>query len=57
MRAIDAEELVEFPYSESAGTEEQIEEWVQMCGFCGEEEEKVDEIIVKEYLGEPVEVI
>lgn len=47
MRAIDAEELVEFPYSESAGTEEQIEEWVQMCGFCGEEEEKAKKLCWK----------
>lgn len=39
-RAIDADELAEFPYSESAGTEEQIEEWVQEYGFYDEEAEK-----------------
>lgn len=47
MRAIDAEELAEFPYSESAGTEEQIEEWVQMCGFFNEEEEKAKKLCWK----------
>lgn len=32
-RAIDAIELEDFPYSESAGTEEQISEWVEECGL------------------------
>lgn len=40
MRAVDAEELMRFPYSEVAGTEEKIEEWVQGCGFYDEEAEK-----------------
>ena len=36
-RMIDADELIEFPYSESAGTEEQIEDWIQECGIYDEE--------------------
>ena len=32
-RAIDADELEMFPYSEGAGTEEQISEWVEQTGL------------------------
>ena len=32
-RAIDANELEMFPYSEGAGTEEQIAEWVEQVGL------------------------
>lgn len=46
-RTIDADELEKFPYSESAGTEEQIEEWVQEYGFYGEEAEKAKRLCWK----------
>lgn len=36
-RAIDADELLAFPYSESAGTDEQIENWIEECGLSDEE--------------------
>lgn len=36
-RAIDADELLAFPYSESAGTDEQIEDWIEECGLSDEE--------------------
>lgn len=32
-RAIDADELEMFPYSEVAGTEEQISEWIEQTGL------------------------
>ena len=32
-RAIDADELEMFPYSEGAGTEEQISEWIEQVGL------------------------
>ena len=32
-RAIDADELEMFPYSEGAGTEEQISEWIEQAGL------------------------
>ena len=32
-RAIDADELEMFPYSEGAGTEEQISEWIEQTGL------------------------
>ena len=32
-RAIDADELVMFPYSEGSGTEEQISEWIEQAGL------------------------
>lgn len=37
MRLIDANELLVFPYSESAGTDEQIEDWIEECGLSDEE--------------------
>ena len=37
MRLIDADELLVFPYSESAGTDEQIEDWIEECGLSDEE--------------------
>ena len=37
MRAIDGDELAEFLYSESAGTEEQISDWIEECGLSDEE--------------------
>ena len=36
-RPIDADELLEFPYSESAGTDEQIVDWIEECGLSDEE--------------------
>lgn len=36
MRAIDADELIKFPHSESAGTDEQIENWIEECGLSDE---------------------
>ena len=35
-RAIDADELIKFPHSESAGTDEQIENWIEECGLSDE---------------------
>lgn len=32
-RAIDADELEMFPYSDGAGTEEQISEWIEQTGL------------------------
>ena len=32
-RAIDADELEMFPYSEGSGTEEQISEWIEQAGL------------------------
>ena len=32
-RAIDADELKMFPYSEGSGTEEQIAEWIEQVGL------------------------
>ena len=37
VRPIDADELLAFPYSESAGTDEQIENWIEECGLSDEE--------------------
>lgn len=37
MRLIDADELLVFPYAESAGTDEQIEAWIEECGLSDEE--------------------
>ena len=37
VRPIDAYELLAFPYSESAGTDEQIENWIEECGLSDEE--------------------
>lgn len=36
-RAIDADELLEFPLSESAGTDEQIADWIEECGLSDDE--------------------
>lgn len=36
-RAIDADELEMFPYSEGAGTEEQISEWIEQAGLSEED--------------------
>ena len=36
-RAIDADELEMFPYSEGAGTEEQIEDWIEQAGLSEED--------------------
>ena len=36
-RAIDADELEMFPYSEGAGTEEQIAEWIEQVGLSGDD--------------------
>ena len=36
-RAIDADELLVFPYSESAGMDEQIVDWIEECGLSDEE--------------------
>ena len=38
MRLIDADELMDFPYSEGAGTEEQIMDWIEECGLSDEED-------------------
>lgn len=38
MRMIDADELIDFPYSEGAGTEEQIMDWIEECGLSDEED-------------------
>lgn len=38
MRMIDADELIDFPYSEGAGTDEQIEDWIEECGLSDEED-------------------
>lgn len=38
MRLIDADELMDFPYSEGAGTEEQIMDWLEECGLSDEED-------------------
>lgn len=35
--AIDANELVAFPYSECAGTDEQIANWIEVCGLSDDE--------------------
>ena len=37
MRAIDANELEMFPYSEGAGTEEQIADWIEQAGLSEED--------------------
>ena len=37
-RPIDADELLAFPYSESAGTDEQIADWIEKCGLSDDEE-------------------
>ena len=37
-RLIDADALMDFPYSEGAGTEEQIEDWIEECGLSDEED-------------------
>lgn len=45
LRPIDANELIEFPYSEASGTEEQIADWIATCGLDKEEtEEKAKEL-------------
>ena len=36
-RMIDADELEMFPYSEVAGTEEQIEDWIEQVGLSGDD--------------------
>ena len=36
-RAIDANKLEIFPYSEVAGTEEQIEDWIEQVGLSGDD--------------------
>lgn len=36
-RVIDANELEMFPYSEGAGTEEQIEDWIEQAGLSEED--------------------
>ena len=36
-RAIDANKLEIFPYSEGAGTEEQIEDWIEQVGLSGDD--------------------
>ena len=36
-RAIDADELEMFPYSEGSGTEEQIAEWSEQAGLSEED--------------------
>ena len=36
-RAIDADELEMFPYSEESGTEEQIAEWIEQAGLSEED--------------------
>lgn len=36
-RAIDANELEMFPYSEGAGTEEQIADWIEQAGLSEED--------------------
>ena len=36
-RAIDADELEMFPYSEVAGTEEQIADWIEQVGLSGDD--------------------
>ena len=38
MWMIDADELIDFPYSEGAGTEEQIMDWIEECGLSDEED-------------------
>lgn len=38
MRMIDADEMISFPYSEGAGTEEQIMDWIEECGLSDEED-------------------
>lgn len=38
MRMIDADELIDFPYSEGAGTDEQIMDWIEECGLSDEED-------------------
>lgn len=35
---IDADELIDFPYSEGAGTEEQIEDWIEECDLSNEKD-------------------
>lgn len=37
VRAIDADELEMFPYSEGSGTEEQIAEWIEQVGLSEED--------------------
>lgn len=36
-RAIDADELLAFLYSESAGTDEQLSDWIEECGLSDAE--------------------
>ena len=36
-RVIDANELEMFPYSEGAGTEEQIADWIEQVGLSGDD--------------------
>lgn len=36
-RMIDADELEMFPYSEVAGTEEQIADWIEQVGLSGDD--------------------
>ena len=36
-RAIDANELEMFPYTEVAGTEEQIADWIEQVGLSGDD--------------------
>lgn len=38
MRMIDADDIISFPYSEDAGTEEQIMDWIEECGLSDEED-------------------
>lgn len=37
-RLIDADDVISFPYSEDAGTEEQIMDWIEECGLSDEED-------------------
>ena len=37
MRPSDADELLVFSYSESAGTDEQIADWIEVCGLSDDE--------------------
>lgn len=37
-RLIDADDIISFPYSEDAGTEEQIMDWIEECDLSDEED-------------------
>ncbi len=36
MRLVDADALIEFPYSPESGTNDMIEDWIMEAGLCGE---------------------